>query len=146
MGKMVLVLVVFFLALILHSKARTLPTDDHATFMNNDQINKDTKETFVLAPAESPTTAGLEDKKNFIYGGVGGFAGMGGYAGMIGGMPVFGGVGGMGKYGGLGGVGGLGGLGGGSGGLGGGPGLGGLGGPGLGGGAPAGGGKGGICP
>ncbi|KAJ7004718.1 hypothetical protein NC653_009534 [Populus alba x Populus x berolinensis] len=58
-----------------------------------------------------PTAPCLKDKKNFIYGGVGGFAGMGGYAGIIGGLPVIGGLGGIGKYGGVGGIGGVAGLG-----------------------------------
>ncbi|KAJ4824566.1 hypothetical protein Tsubulata_017487 [Turnera subulata] len=69
--------------------------------------------------AESPGGTGLKDKKNFIYGGVGGFGGVGGYAGVVGGLPLIGGLGGIGKYGGIGGIGGIGGGTGGAGGLGG---------------------------
>ena len=83
---------------------------------------------------DSPKGNGIDDEKNLIYGGIGGFAGMGGYAGVAGGMPLLGGLGGIGKYGGiggaaglggytgiggLGGLGGVGGLGGGAGGIGG---------------------------
>ncbi|KDP33378.1 hypothetical protein JCGZ_12927 [Jatropha curcas] len=155
---------VFLLVLaFVHANARNVPSSDHAGLIS-DQKNfihpcppKETtvddnlpnQQVFVHASAtapvmaESPASTGLKDKKNFIYGGVGGFAGMGGYAGVVGGFPVLGGVGGIGKYGGIGGIGGIGGyggLGGTGGGLGG---MGGLGG-GAAGGAAAGGGTGGA--
>ncbi|XP_050219278.1 glycine-rich protein 23 [Mercurialis annua] len=151
MGKfwcLILVLVVFA---FLHANARNLPSDDdHAGGVTDHQQTVLKNNDAVAPAAESPAGTGLKDKKNFIYGGVGGFAGMGGYAGMVGGLPLIGGVGGIGKYGGIGGVAGVGGgLGGAGGGLGG---LGGLGG-GLGGGAgggaaggAAGGAGGGILP
>ncbi|XP_030507767.2 glycine-rich protein 23 [Cannabis sativa] len=61
--------------------------------------------------AESPSDSnGLGDKKNFIYGGVGGFAGMGGYAGVNGVLPTLGGSGSFNKFGGIGGAGGIGGV------------------------------------
>lgn len=80
-----------------------------------------------IAPmaADSPKGNGIDEKKNFIYGGVGGFAGMGGYGGVVGGIPLLGGLGGIGKFGGIGGAAGIGGY----------HGIGGLGGGGLGGGA-----------
>lgn len=140
MGKLCLTLIILFLALILHSKARNLPSDI-AKEIKNSLAKQTIVHANAPAAAESPASTGLKDEKNFIYGGVGGFAGMGGYAGMVGGVPVLGGVGGIGKYGGLGGVGGLGGYNG-LGGLGSGAGGGGLGGE-PGGSGGAGGGKGG---
>ncbi|XP_065050297.1 glycine-rich protein 5-like [Musa acuminata AAA Group] len=69
----------------------------------------------VTATTKTPTggdaSAGLEDKKNFVFGGVGGIAGgYGGAAGVagLGGLGGLGGVGGVGGLGGLGGVGGVG--------------------------------------
>ncbi|KAJ9182386.1 hypothetical protein P3X46_006387 [Hevea brasiliensis] len=99
-----------------HASARNVPSDhtalsDQKHFLpcppklTVKNLPRD-EQVFVHATApvaESPTSTGLKDKKNFIYGGVGGFAGMGGYAGVVGGL------GGIGKYGGIGGVGGIGG-------------------------------------
>ncbi|XWS35091.1 hypothetical protein CRYUN_Cryun21dG0096500 [Craigia yunnanensis] len=62
--------------------------------------------------ADSPKGNGIDDKKNFIYGGVGSFTGMGGYAGVASGIPLLGGLGGAAGIGGYKGIGGLGGLGG----------------------------------
>ncbi|XP_021896930.1 glycine-rich protein 23 [Carica papaya] len=130
----------------LHAAARNLPSD--VAYRVNEQPSDQAsgpEETVLHADApkaESPT--GLDDEKNFIYGGVGGFAGVGGYAGVAGGIPLLGGLGGIGKFGGIGGaggIGGIGGLGGGvAGGVGGVGGIGGLGGlPGGGAGGPGGG-------
>ncbi|CAD5164778.1 unnamed protein product [Musa acuminata subsp. malaccensis] len=70
----------------------------------------------VTATTKTPTggdaSAGLEDKKNFVFGGVGGFAGVGGIAGGYGGAAGVAGLGGLGGVGGVGGLGGLGGVGG----------------------------------
>ncbi|KAG6791301.1 hypothetical protein POTOM_000417 [Populus tomentosa] len=116
-----------------HASARNVPSD--ADLDSNNIVPNEEQVLHASPPmAESPSSTGLKDKKNFLYGGVGGFAGMGGYAGIIGGLPIIGGLGGLGKYGGIGGgVGGIGGVTG--------PGTGGLGG--LGG---AGGGAGGSTP
>ncbi|XWS09094.1 hypothetical protein CRYUN_Cryun40dG0056800 [Craigia yunnanensis] len=125
------------------SHARNMPgdvgLDSQQTVMMPDMPKEQTLQA--NAPkADSPKGNGIDDKKNFIYGGIGGFAGMGGYAGVAGGLPLLGGLGGIGKYGGIGGAAGLGGytgiggLGGldGAGGLGGGAaGIGGLGGGGA---------------
>ncbi|CAL9108477.1 unnamed protein product [Musa acuminata var. zebrina] len=66
----------------------------------------------VTATTKTPTggdaSAGLEDKKNFVFGGVGGFAGGYGGAAGVAGLGGLGGVGGVGGLGGLGGVGGVG--------------------------------------
>ncbi|RRT68515.1 hypothetical protein B296_00009892 [Ensete ventricosum] len=71
----------------------------------------------VTATTKTPTggdaSAGLEDKKNFVFGGVGGFAGDGGNAGGYGGAAGVAGLGGVGGVGGLGGLGVVGGGGGG---------------------------------
>ncbi|XP_011012229.1 PREDICTED: elastin-like [Populus euphratica] len=116
--------VIFVIVLaFVHASARTVPSD--ADLDSNNAVPSEEQVLHASAPmAESPSSTGLKDKKNFIYGGVGGFAGMGGYAGIIGGLPIIGGLGGLGNYGGVGGVGGIGGVTG-TGGLGG---LGGLGG------------------
>ncbi|XP_065017736.1 glycine-rich protein 5-like [Musa acuminata AAA Group] len=80
----------------------------------------------VTATTKTPTggdaSAGLEDKKNFVFGGVGGIAGGYGGAAGVAGLGGLGGVGGVGGLGGLGGVGGVGtgaggGFGGGAGGI-----------------------------
>ncbi|GAV68600.1 hypothetical protein CFOL_v3_12103 [Cephalotus follicularis] len=120
---------------ILHASARKMLTDGNATGQNVVYADAPQKEaatkygpneqTIVHAAdgpiAESPSKTGLDDIKNFIFGGVGGFAGVGGYAGVAG-LPLLGGHGGIGKYGGIGGIGGIGGgvggPGGGSGGIG----------------------------
>jgi hypothetical protein len=122
--------VIFVIVLaFVHASARNVPSD--ADLDSNDVVPNEEQVLHASAPmAESPSSTGLKDKKNFIYGGVGGFAGMGGYAGIIGGLPI---IGGLGKNGGIGGAGGIGGVTG--------PGTGGLGG--LGG---AGGGAGGSTP
>ncbi|MBA0749481.1 hypothetical protein Gogos_003401 [Gossypium gossypioides] len=133
------------------SHARTVP-GDVGLVTQQTMMSDSAKEQMLEAnapKADSPKGNAIDDKKNFIYGGVGGFAGMGAYAGMVGGLPLVGGLGGIGKYGGIGGAAGIGGYHGigGLGGLGGAGGLGGTGG--LGGGAgDAGGGAtgGGILP
>ncbi|KAJ8491025.1 hypothetical protein OPV22_012746 [Ensete ventricosum] len=74
----------------------------------------------VTATTKTPTggdaSAGLQDKKNFVFGGAGGFAGDGGIAGGYGGAAGVAGLGGLGGVGGVGGLGGLGVVGGGGGG------------------------------
>ncbi|MBA0599898.1 hypothetical protein Gorai_006098, partial [Gossypium raimondii] len=127
------------------SHARTVP-GDVGLVTQQTTMSDSAKEQMLEAnapKADSPKGNAIDDKKNFIYGGVGGFAGMGAYAGMVGGLPnLVGGLGGIGKYGGIGGAAGIGGYHG-IGGLGGLGGAGGLGGPGgLGGGAGNGGGAG----
>uniref|UniRef100_A0A6N2M6C8 Glycine-rich protein n=1 Tax=Salix viminalis TaxID=40686 RepID=A0A6N2M6C8_SALVM len=115
--------VIFVIVLaFVHATARNVPSDaDHLDSSN--VVPNEEQALHAGAPlmAESPSTTGLDqDKKNFVYGGVGGFAGIGGYAGFIGGLPTIGGLGGTGKYGGIGGAGGIGGVAGlGTGGLGG---------------------------
>ncbi|KAJ6307621.1 hypothetical protein OIU76_017420 [Salix suchowensis] len=113
--------VIFVIVLaFVHATARNVPSD--ADLDSNNVVPNEEQALHASAPlmAESPSSTGLQDKKNFVYGGVGGFAGMGGYAGFIGGLPTIGGLGGTGKYGGIGGAGGIGGVAGlGTGGLGG---------------------------
>eukprot|EP00257_Ricinus_communis_P025506 XP_025012920.1 uncharacterized protein LOC8265642 [Ricinus communis] len=118
MGKYWCLILVLVVLAFVHADARNLPSDhlDHASVSDHQQPketvlknNDATAPAAVEVMAESPTSTGLKDKKNFIYGGVGGFAGMGGYAGVVGGLPVLGGLGGIGKYGGIGGAGGVGG-------------------------------------
>ncbi|XP_061982163.1 glycine-rich protein 23-like [Populus nigra] len=102
------VIFVLVLAFVHATAARNVPSD--ADLDSNNVVPNEEQVLHASAPAaDSPSSTGLKDKKNFIYGGVGGFAGMGGYAGIIGGLPVIGGLGGIGKYGGVGGVGGAGG-------------------------------------
>lgn len=132
MSKLCAIFVVVLLVAVLHAS--------HARNVPDDSPKEQTLEANIAPNADSPkgSNGGIDDKKNFIYGGIGGFAGMGGYGGVVGGLPLVGGLGGIGKFGGIGGaaglggytgVGGLGGLGGGAGGLGGaGGGVGGLGG------------------
>ncbi|KAF9688939.1 hypothetical protein SADUNF_Sadunf01G0040100 [Salix dunnii] len=127
------VIFVTVLAFVHASTARNVPSD--ADLDSNNVEPNEEQPVHASAPimAESPSSTGIQDKKNFIYGGgVGGFVGMGGYAGIIGGLPTIGGLGGIGKYGGIGGAGGIGKYGGigGAGGIGGVAGLGGLGGAG----------------
>ncbi|GMI69991.1 hypothetical protein HRI_000668400 [Hibiscus trionum] len=114
------------------SHARIVPGDD-GLVRQQTMMSDSAKEQANATKADSPKANGIDEEKNFIYGGVGGYAGMGGYAGVVGGLPLLGGLGGIGKYGGIGGAAGIGGLGGmgGLGGLGGG--VGGAGGDGLGG-------------
>ncbi|KAK3187792.1 hypothetical protein Dsin_027353 [Dipteronia sinensis] len=137
--------------------ARNVPTDvaalneqnlvtDNSPKQNlNDNAPNDLTVLHADAPkAESPT--GVDDKKNLIFGGIGGFAGMGGFVGGAG-LPLVGGA--IGKYGGIGGAAGIGGghgLGGlgGIGGVGGAGGVGGLGGAGGAGGLGGAGGAGGL--
>ncbi|KAJ6428340.1 hypothetical protein OIU84_023714 [Salix udensis] len=113
--------VIFVIVLaFVHATARNVPSD--ADLDSSNVVPNEEQALHAGAPlmAESPGTTGLQDKKNFVYGGVGGFAGIGGYAGFIGGLPTIGGLGGTGKYGGIGGAGGIGGVAGlGTGGLGG---------------------------
>ncbi|OMO59732.1 hypothetical protein COLO4_34088 [Corchorus olitorius] len=52
-----------------------------------DSPKEQTLEAGVAPHAESPKGNGIDDKKNFIYGGVGGFAGVGGFGGVVGGVP-----------------------------------------------------------
>ncbi|KAL9386589.1 hypothetical protein Peur_019713 [Populus x canadensis] len=104
------VIFVLVLAFVHATAARNVPSD--ADLDSNNVVPNEEQVLHASAPAaDSPSSTGLKDKKNFIYGGVGGFAGMGGYAGIIGGLPVIGGLGGIGKYGGVGGIGGATGLG-----------------------------------
>jgi hypothetical protein len=103
------VIFVLVLAFVHATAARNVPSDDVDLDSNNAVPNEEQVLHASAPAADSPSSTGLKDKKNFIYGGVGGFAGMGGYAGIIGGLPVIGGLGGIGKYGGVGGVGGIGG-------------------------------------
>ncbi|KAJ6702253.1 GLYCINE-RICH PROTEIN [Salix koriyanagi] len=106
--------VIFVIVLaFVHATARNVPSD--ADLDSNNVVPNEEQALHASAPlmAESPSTTGLQDKKNFVYGGVG-------YAGFIGGLPTIGGLGGTGKYGGIGGAGGIGGVAGlGTGGLGG---------------------------
>ncbi|XVF38078.1 hypothetical protein REPUB_Repub20aG0066800 [Reevesia pubescens] len=146
MGRFCACLVVVLVAMHA-SHARNVPGDVGLENQQTKMPDSSKEQTFQAnAPkADSPKGNGIDDKKNFIYGGVGGFAGMGGYAGVAGGLPLLGGLSGIGKYGGIGGaagiggytgIGGLGSLGGGAGGvggLGGGAGIGGAPGDGLGG-------------
>jgi len=118
------VIFMLVLAFVHATAARNVPSD--VDLDSNNVVPNEEQVLHASAPAaDSPASStGLKDKKNFIYGGVGGFAGMGGYAGIIGGLPVIGGLGGIGKYGGVGGAtglgtGGLGGVGGAAGGAGG---------------------------
>ncbi|XP_041001722.1 glycine-rich protein 5-like [Juglans microcarpa x Juglans regia] len=133
--------VIFVLfSVVVHANAREIPSNggyDDQTLLVHASVPE---------AAESSSVTGVGDKKNFIYGGVGGFAGMGGFAGVGPGvLPILGG--GVGGAAGLGGAGGLGGLGG-AGGLGGpGGGVGGAGGQGAAaGGTGLGGGHGGVLP
>ncbi|KAL3599456.1 hypothetical protein D5086_007374 [Populus alba] len=104
------VIFVLVLAFVHATAARNVPSD--ADLDSNNVVPNEEQVLHASAPtSDSPSSTGLKDKKNFIYGGVGGFAGMGGYAGIIGGLPVIGGLGGIGKYGGVGGIGGVAGLG-----------------------------------
>ncbi|KAJ6934211.1 hypothetical protein NC651_009301 [Populus alba x Populus x berolinensis] len=104
------VIFVLVLAFVHATAARNVP--NNADLDSNNVVPNEEQVLHASAPAaDSPSSTGLKDKKNFIYGGVGGFAGMGGYAGIIGGLPVIGGLGGIGKYGGVGGIGGVAGLG-----------------------------------
>lgn len=94
----------------------------------------DKDQTLELAPtpvADPPSSGGVGEQKQIIFGGVGGFAGMGGFVGGLFPHLGFGGVGGIGNFGGIGGgtgiipggvggIGGIGGVGGGAGGVGGG--------------------------
>ncbi|MBA0555469.1 hypothetical protein Golob_025646, partial [Gossypium lobatum] len=93
------VLLFVFVLLTVHAcHARNVP--------GNNGLNGSKKEQIMEAnapKAESPKGNGIDDKKHFVYGGVGGFAGVGGYAG------VAGGLGGIGKFGGIGGAAGIGG-------------------------------------
>ena len=93
------------------SHARNVPGDVGLGSQQTTMSDSSKEQTLQAnAPkADSPKGNGIDDKKNFIYGGVGGFAGMGGYAGVAGGMPLLGGLGGIGKYGGIGGAAGIGG-------------------------------------
>ncbi|XP_038722054.1 glycine-rich protein 5-like [Tripterygium wilfordii] len=126
--------------MLVHASSRKVPSASHDAAHHDQKLEHASapieKQVFEHANAVSPASGsvGVGEKKNFIYGGVGGFAGVGGYAGVAG-LPVLGG--GIGKFGGIGGaagigsLGGLGGLGGGAGGLGGlGGGAGGIGGAG----------------
>ncbi|KAK4421696.1 hypothetical protein Salat_2120200 [Sesamum alatum] len=114
MAKLYVILV--FVLVVVHATARNIPTDqtkpsDHTT-TDHEVKNPNTN---ALAPVQNTenvaTTAaspaangGLDDQKNFIYGGVGGWGGVGGFVGVL---PIFG-LGGLGGGSGLGGVGGLG--------------------------------------
>ncbi|XP_039072004.1 uncharacterized PE-PGRS family protein PE_PGRS46-like [Hibiscus syriacus] len=117
MGRVFAFLVLVLVVLLHASNARNVPPGD-------DSMEEQTLRAGA-AQADSPKSSGVDDKKNFIYGGVGGFAGVGGYGGMAGGIPLVGGLGGIGKFGVIGGaagiggytgIGGLGGLGSGTGG------------------------------
>lgn len=133
---------VLALVVVQASHARNMPShvglDNQQTTMPGGGSPEEQTLQADAPKADSPKgTSGIDDNKNFIYGGVGGFAGMGGYGGIAGGIPFLGGLGGIGKFGGIGGaagiggytgIGGLGGLGGvgglaGGGGLGGGSGI-----------------------
>ncbi|KAG8493030.1 hypothetical protein CXB51_010400 [Gossypium anomalum] len=148
-GKMgrVFASLVLVLVVVQAGHARNVPShvglDNRQTTMPGGSTEEQTLQAD--APkADSPKgTSGIDEKKNFIYGGFGGFAGMGGYGGIAGGIPFLGGLGGIGKIGGIGGAAGIGGYTG-IGGLGGLGGVGGLGG-GIGGGGSLGGGS-GIFP
>ncbi|CAL1354529.1 unnamed protein product [Linum trigynum] len=91
-----------FFAWLVHASARPVPTTtaaaaDQKTFLPcipkaaADAVLVQTS-TFDVAPAPGGG-AGVEEGKNFIYGG-----GVGGYAGFVGGFPLLGGV----HYGGIG--------------------------------------------
>ncbi|KAG6727329.1 hypothetical protein I3842_02G124400 [Carya illinoinensis] len=107
--------VIFVLfSVLVHASSREMPSNG-----GHDDVQTLLMHASAPEAAESHSVTGVRDKKNFIYGGVGGFAGMGAGLGGAGGL---GGVGGLGGPGGLGGrVGGAGGQGGAAGG----PGLGG---------------------
>ncbi|KAG6664928.1 glycine-rich protein 23-like [Carya illinoinensis] len=127
--------VIFVLfSVLVHASSREMPSNG-----GHDDVQTLLMHASAPEAAESHSVTGVRDKKNFIYGGVGGFAGMGGFAGVGPGvLPILGGgvggAAGLGGAGGLGGVGGLGGPGGLGGGVGGAGGQGGAaGGPGLGG-------------
>ncbi|KAK8647671.1 hypothetical protein V6N13_121400 [Hibiscus sabdariffa] len=100
MGR-VFAFLVLVLVVVLHaSHARNVPGDGS---MKEQTLQADAPQ------ADSSKGSGVDDKKNFVYGGVGGFAGVGGIGGLAGGIPLLGGLGGIGKFGGIGGAAGIGG-------------------------------------
>ncbi|KAL4335927.1 hypothetical protein GQ457_07G016380 [Hibiscus cannabinus] len=103
MGR-VFAFLVLVLVVVLHaSHARNVPGDGS---MKEQTLQADARQ------ADSSKGSGVDDKKNFVYGGVGGFAGVGGIGGLAGGIPLLGGLGGIGGAAGIGGYTGIGGLGG----------------------------------
>ncbi|KAG7992077.1 hypothetical protein I3843_02G109900 [Carya illinoinensis] len=110
--------VIFVLfSVLVHASSREMPSNG-----GHDDVQTLLMHASAPEAAESHSVTGVRDKKNFIYGGVGGFAGMGGFAGVGPGvLPILGGGVGGGPGGLGGGVGGAGGQGGAAGG----PGLGG---------------------
>ncbi|XP_062104475.1 uncharacterized protein LOC133815681 [Humulus lupulus] len=112
-----LAIVVLVLFVSSRAASRDIPSNTNADAMTNPVAHQDHDQHQTVlhanAPvnqAESPSAGGLGDKKNFVYGGVGGFAAMGGYAGMGGALPTLGGTGSINKFGGIGGAGGIGGV------------------------------------